>query len=611
MAHLSLRSLQEIPGADEAAIVACGRALLEGVAREDERGFWKRLRFYQTTTFLRLALVYSVRPRWRHLPPDLLGDLFVASKVELMEPQDDEVLIGTVSDQRGNADEFLLLGQPVRVSEKTAWEDLEPGTARGSRVRVEGHYHRRDKFSAREISTHGPGQDRIGGRIDTIRPTDRGYEVQIMRFTVLLPSGLRVEHQTTLWETLPLAPARTPATIAIEEDEDDLFGDGYRLGKHAWLTAQLEVRSTSEQNFDLDDEDPEDRIDDEGSARLRLEWSPNEQILGRAEIRSRFRYRDDEEDGTSTEDSTQVGEAFIYLRQPFGAGFDVQVGRQDFDESREWLYDQNLDGFRLLGDWPSVRAELSITTSLSDASPRDENATNYIVYVSNGDLRRHLAGYVIHREFDLAVRDRTTHAGFRVLGRWLPQQKSWLDVAYFQGTLANSDVEGWGLDLGTTWTPDFAAPYSFTFGYAFGSGDSGTDNGEDRTFRQTGLQDNNGKFDGVTSFRYYGELVEPELANLHIFTAGFGTYLANRTSLDLVLHHYRQVEARDRIVDSELDDRPDGVDPKLGWELDAILGWRQRQELDLEVVGAYFLPGDAFPRAEDAFLGKVQLRYRF
>ena len=65
----------------------------------------------------------------------------------------------------------------------------------------------------------------------------------------------------------------------------------------------------------------------------------------------------------------------------------------------------------------------------------------------------------------------------------------------------------------------------------------------DHAFRQTGIQDNNDKFGGVTSFKYYGELLEPELSNLHILTAGIGRRFGRRMSLDLIYHNYRQDEA--------------------------------------------------------------------
>ena len=71
LAHLVLRNLQGLQGATQRSIDACGKKFLHGLARNEEPGFWERLRFYQATAFCRLALVYAVRPRWADLVPHL------------------------------------------------------------------------------------------------------------------------------------------------------------------------------------------------------------------------------------------------------------------------------------------------------------------------------------------------------------------------------------------------------------------------------------------------------------------------------------------------------------------------------------------------------------
>lgn len=72
IAHVKLRELQGLAGADAHSVGRCGRELLDGLDRESEPDARRRLRFYQTTTFLRLALVYALRPPWRHLSRELL-----------------------------------------------------------------------------------------------------------------------------------------------------------------------------------------------------------------------------------------------------------------------------------------------------------------------------------------------------------------------------------------------------------------------------------------------------------------------------------------------------------------------------------------------------------
>ena len=68
LAHLELRGLQDperVP-----AIDAARTAFMEAYGRDDG-GFIRRVRWWQAGTFLRLACVYALRPRWRRLTRDL------------------------------------------------------------------------------------------------------------------------------------------------------------------------------------------------------------------------------------------------------------------------------------------------------------------------------------------------------------------------------------------------------------------------------------------------------------------------------------------------------------------------------------------------------------
>ncbi len=68
-AHLHLRALQG--QANEDAAVQLERAFLGGLDRADDPGFDQRFTLYLASSYLRLALVYSVRPRWTELPDPL------------------------------------------------------------------------------------------------------------------------------------------------------------------------------------------------------------------------------------------------------------------------------------------------------------------------------------------------------------------------------------------------------------------------------------------------------------------------------------------------------------------------------------------------------------
>jgi len=72
LAHFKLRLLQDRSANGDAALSVCSEAFLSGLGRQDEPGFEHRLLFYQATTFYRLALLYSLRPRWTHLTDPLI-----------------------------------------------------------------------------------------------------------------------------------------------------------------------------------------------------------------------------------------------------------------------------------------------------------------------------------------------------------------------------------------------------------------------------------------------------------------------------------------------------------------------------------------------------------
>lgn len=550
---------------------------------------------------------------------------FVGEKAELLQPQENDLLIGTVPATEHDPRHFTLLGCQVITDGQTKWLGLAPAAIGGARVKVEGLSDADGVLVASTVSTRGAGRDRVGSRVNGLRqdgtravgavpksgeamPGRLGPIARMACLDVRLPA--EIEHTEAL-----AAIANTPAggvdRLGLPRNDEDVFGKGVALGASTRLSGQLELTGSSERDFDLDATNDANRQLLESSARARLEWTPAESRLsGVIDVRAgdTREYTDALDSSNST---VKISEAYLALNDLLGVGSSLVVGRQDFDDTREWIYDQNLDAVRLLLTRPGLRFELSASTTLSDGSPLDESATNYTAVLSNGDNRRLLAAWVMQRDFDLATSEHSTHAGVRMVGKWLPSNDSWLEVASFRGKRGPVALEGWAYDVGTTYRPKWTGPFSFTLGYAYGSGGRLTAE-KDEAFRQTGFQDNNDKFAGVTSFRYYGELLDPELANLRISTLGLGMRFARRSSIDLVWHSYEQDSARRRLFDTQLDRRADGIHRELGWETDLVLGVREWTRVELEFVAAYFSPGAAFADdAKGAFLGKAQVRILF
>lgn len=549
---------------------------------------------------------------WVEIRGDLRpDDRFHASAVDAMTPQTEEILLGTASSVDVADSRFQLLGRTVRVSEKTEWKDVSLRSLEGVRVKVEGHWRNGSLFSARKITTRKEGRDRISGRIDELERTEKGLEILVQGFRVRVPGDVAPESELSIAD-LPLAPEQRrelPGGVSVGREE--WIPTSLRLTDTLSFGALLEYKAERESDFDLDESSDADETKQRLALKGQLVWTPSERFHGLLAGRVEARDVDDEDDPDERSVSSRLYEAWGYWSDLATEGLDLQAGRMDFDDDREWIYRKKLDGARLLWGRNDIALELSATTVLANGSDRDEHTDNLIAYLSKGDDQRELALWVVDRRDDRSPPDSPILFGARALGSWIPENEVWADASLVRGYSNNVNLEGWAYDLGSTWSPPFADPLYFTAGWALASGDDPSTTDTDEGYQQTGLQRNNGRFGGVTSFRYYGEIVDPELSNLSIVTVGVGARPWRRTSIDFVWHSYRQVEAAGSLLNSDLDANPDGIHDDLGQELDLVLGTKVIRGWDFELVLGRFEPGDAFPGADSAYLATFQTRFRF
>lgn len=542
---------------------------------------------------------------WVRAKGALAGDAeFRVESIDVTDPSDENTLTGTVTHMLSPT-RMMLLGQEVRVNAQTRWRSIAAGDLTGARIKVEGDYKSNTKFVAEVVARRDPGRDAIEGRIDSLSFSGGGLRFKILHYDCRAPSEVEVKFERPPDE-IELAPQRTFDFVpTTRRDEDDAvrrllsFGN-FRFGG----VLEYEVRERFDQ--DLDHQRPDDRIDSQVSLRLEGVWEPSDKGFALFQLRSQERRRRDEDDPDVRTGEVRIGEAYMYLRDLFSSGWDMQLGRQDFDEKREWLYDQELDGLRMIRSAASWRLELSATGILSHAPQSEQDKFNLIAYLSNNDFDRHLATFAISR-IDQRDDSVATHVGVRGWGPVGGRLEGWFDTAFLEGEDATgARVRGQGFDVGLMLP--FAERRAWVYGgFAFGSGDDSSDG----TFRQTGLADNTDAFGGVTTFRYYGELFDPQLSNMTIATLGAGVRIAKSTSLDLVWHRYDQVDAQASLLESGIRRTPTGLDRQLGWEFDLVLGSRAIEGLPIEAVLGWFEPADALPGDDPAWLARLQLRYQF
>lgn len=181
------------------------------------------------------------------------------------------------------------------------------------------------------------------------------------------------------------------------------------------------------------------------------------------------------------------------------------------------------------------------------------------------------------------------------------------------------DVFGWGFDARAD--IGLGRPV-LRLGYAFGSGDDGSDT--DHEFRQSGLHSNSSR-PGVSSGSVYdyGEVLRPELSNLHIFTLGGGLPFGDFGDLNLFYHYYRLDENATDMRSSLVSAPLNGSDKFVGQEADVILNLSLSKVFDLENTAlkgvnlrtsfGVFRAGDAYGAAEgeNAVRAFSELVFRF
>jgi len=309
--------------------------------------------------------------------------------------------------------------------------------------------------------------------------------------------------------------------------------------------------------------------------------------------------------------SYRLEQAYAYW--VISRAFTLQAGRQDFDDEREWLYNHRLDGLRLR--FQSGRIMLEVSASREPrwlrSQTTSENVANFI-----GLLRYHvgpnavLSAYAIQRKSIENNRLQPRIFGLRYY-HW-PRRgfRHWLELARSEGRNRSGDSNGYAVDTGMSYVFRTAGRPTITGGIAYAGGDKNTTD-QSGAFHQTGLQKNNARLGGVTSFRYYGEVLDPELSNRIITTLGIDIRPIRNLSMDVVFHTFRQDKPSADLGDTRIKSTPNGRSKNLGKELDLIVGYRLKNWANMELVLGQFNPGNAFTYRDPARLAQFQIRMSF
>ncbi|CAG7857446.1 hypothetical protein MCAMS1_02267 [biofilm metagenome] len=538
----------------------------------------------------------------------------------------------------------------INWSDKTEFDHVTPDQLKeGMTLRVSGSIVKANNLSSRRIALestpYAPGSLQVTGLgSESTMRADFEHVFTVLNIPVHTP-----QHGYNTFKSLVRRQdVRRP---------DDQFKFNL-LGKPVTLGGEYDINPGYRENFDLDqnDKDGSLRIDQE----LKLEaFYPISNFTAvflsfKGITESRFNNSPGSFDRTTLEFARD--ETWIYFDRIAGTGFGLQFGNQNVSETREWWWDKDLDSLRLYYNQGPLHFELAGGVQIGGESTRRSlDPIDKEVYRILGlgswmwNSKQRLEFFFLN-QWDRSSRDRPgsiifrsnrdnfdddmTWFGARAIGEiGLDDYGSlnyWVDAAgvhgdemvfrydsiddtpftRVDGAPKRNKVDGWAFDVGAFWTLPVKYEPTFTLSYARASGDKNTD-GHNGTFRQTGIQRNNWRFNGVNRFRIYGELLRPELSNLGIFTSAFGVRVLKNSSIEFVYHKYDQVVATDSLRNNNINEDPNGLNRDIGQEVNVIANFREWKNVEIGIEGAVFDPGKAFNNNDMAFSIFFDVNYNF
>lgn len=434
-------------------------------------------------------------------------------------------------------------------------------------------------------------------------------------------------------EALSPQPSTAQAQMATRDERRpdqpitlDIAGHPVEVGG-SW-----EFTSEWRGNFDLNDDRERDRVVREHEVQLEARTRFGDrtelfmQLIGLRDAR-----RTQGTPGSQVDHSMERGPMWLQRERLWDTQWLLQAGRITLLDRRAWWWDEDLDGLRLRYPGKTWQLDTGVVHEAARKSsaghgvePDTRGVTRWFGQASWRWARRHAldAFWMVQRDGSPRPQpgdvyhdeDRTDPSdldaqwfGLRASGDWrgkgaLDRVLYWADVAAFRGReqvtgfeedddgrlVAGSTqtrrLHGHAVDLGASAVFDLPLQPLLTLGYARGS----------EQFRQTGLQENKNRFAGVKRWQRYGELLQPELSNVEVLTAGTGLRFGRKSSLELLVHHYRQVRPAATLAGSKLSTEPAGRGRALGREIDLLLAIRESRRVEFTLKLSHFKPGSAF-----------------
>lgn len=402
---------------------------------------------------------------------------------------------------------------------------------------------------------------------------------------------------------------RNPLELFLE-DESKGVSFSFHPAKNLLFGGKFEYKTKLELDRDLDKLKKKDKKYYAGILWLDLLWKYGESSFLLIEPSTQYSATKYELSNADKVSESKLSRAYTYIS--LSEHFALNLGRQDYTDERQWLYDEILDAGRIFAYLGPVQLDLSISKGrdLYDQQNSTQGINNTVFDARYYTSPKHFISlWYIAREDQTDRNFSPTLYGITTVAKPKKRLQYWLVVAKATGKAGSEDIDGVGLDVGFAYIFNSKQRPHILLGLAAGTGRTDKTS-QAGAFRQTGLEDNSDKFGGLIRFHYYGEVMRPELSNKYITTMGLGERLNKNFSIDMVFHTYAQVVASTDLGDTRIKATPTGLEPDLGSEMDIIAGYRNLNAR-AEFVFGRFEPGVAFTKQYPSFLVKLKYEYKF
>ncbi|MBC2714070.1 MAG: alginate export family protein [Desulfobacteraceae bacterium] len=441
-------------------------------------------------------------------------------------------------------------------------------------------------------------------------------------------------------------------------DEED-FTECSLFDRPFYLAGEVQFSSEFKGDYELDPAAKDDLLEIEPALKVELFYllSEDTSIFLENEVQYKVEYYS-EIGKTDNKWIFERTESWIFFDNIGESSGSLQVGRQNYEDERQWWWDEQLDSIRLHYDGVGLHSEIAVAQELAPSSteegriePKHKDIFRILSHTAwnlndalrqDDALRLDLFGlYQNDHSSQPKVGDTVSPYeederdadllwyGARVSGEVESGDRGefeyWVDIAGLTGKekllafeetddgrrvvdeIISRDVSGWGFDTGITWHTGILNNMAMTLGYAWGSGDRNPEDEKNRSFRQTGFNE------GDKRFQYYGELLNPDLSNLHIVTVSAGFPLGKSSFIDFIYHRYRQDYPALFLWESDLEAEPEGISKAIGEEWDIALTVEEWDDIEIESSVAIFTAGDAFGTlsGETAYRINFAINYLF